>query len=190
MTRLGEALWSASLAFRIGRFDASAVDAFEDDDRTFWRSFWALPAALLLGYVSTRLMLGAVGGEAGMYGRSPASIAWNVAGALLSLVVAAEFARIVGRAERWPRFVVAQNWASLAQTTVLTAALVALAILGSASDLVQLAILAIGFWKLAFDWFVAKTALKVTGGQAALLTALQLALNLVLDRLAYGFATA
>ena len=178
MTRLGEALWSASLAFRIGRFDASAVDAFEDDDRTFWRSFWALPAALLLGYVSTRLMLGAVGGEAGMYGRSPASIAWNVAGALLSLVVAAEFARIVGRAERWPRFVVAQNWASLAQTTVLTAALVALAIL------------AIGFWKLAFDWFVAKTALKVTGGQAALLTALQLALNLVLDRLAYGFATA
>ena len=29
------------------------------------------------------------------------------------------------------------------------------------------AILAIGFWKLAFDWYVAKTALKITGGQAA-----------------------
>ncbi|MEQ9121536.1 MAG: hypothetical protein RIM80_03090 [Alphaproteobacteria bacterium] len=190
MTRLGEALWSASLAFRLGRFDASAVDAFQDDDRTFWRSFWALPVALLLGFVATRLMLGAIGAEAGMYRRSPASIAWDVTGALLSLAVAAEFARAVGKAERWPRYVVAQNWASLAQTIVLTLALLGLAMLGAASDFVQFAMLAIGFWKLAFDWYVAKTALQITGGQAALLTAVLLALSLVLDRLAYGFATA
>jgi len=177
MTRLGEAILNIRIAIRLGMFDGNAAAGFQDDDRTFWRSFWAVPPMLALTVIGTDLILPTpVEGAR----RSPTAIGWLGISVLAALLIAAEFARVVNRLDAWPRFVVAQNWASLIQGGMLAAAPAMLLLVGAPSSFLQLAMVAIGFWALAFDWYVAKKALNLTGIQAALLTGILLAAKLVI----------
>lgn len=173
MSRLADALVNIRLAWRLALFDGQAVGAVADDDRSVWRSFWVMPAALLLNGVAAAATAPAFGEVAEP--RSIAGPGWLVVTWLLSLNIAAEFARKMGRLDDFPRYVVAHNWAALIQAMVLAGSATLFAAAGDAAGKTSLFVIAVvGFWSLIYDWFVTKQALAVDGPPAALLIATQL----------------
>ncbi len=189
MSRLGEALFNIGIAWRLALFDGRAAKAFPDSDRSVWRSFWMLPAVLLLDRITGLLTASAFAAEDGSFGRSSFATGWLVVGWLLALVVSGEFARHMDRLDRWPRYVVAHNSAALIQASVFTAGIAVLNLAGASSDVYGLWVVGIGFWSLVYDWFVVRTVLEVPRPHAALLMAVLLLAALVVNQFASGFVT-
>jgi len=169
-------------AVLLGRGRPDGLLLIEDTPEGAWRSFLAaficLPAFLALRFFAWasfgmpdglgRALFAEVTGYA---------IAW-VAFALVSL----QLAGFWGRAAEWPRFIAAWNWTNVVQYLVLLALAVP-AMLGlpqAFGQLLTLAGLAYAVW---LEWFVARNALGVTGGQAAALVGVDLALGLFLGGL-------
>lgn len=190
MSRIAEALGNIVLAARVARFDGTAIPAFKDDDRTFWRSFAALPIVLFLDLAVSGAVGAAFEGVGVEADRSPLASGWLAAGWLLALVIAAEFAARIGSADDWPRFVVAHNWAALIQAVVFAAGVLVISALEVEGGAFNFWIVVVGFWSLVFDWFIVKTALKTTGGLAALLMAILLFAALFMNNLAAGLSGA
>lgn len=93
--------------------------------------------------------------------------------ALASLLVA----EAMGRRARWPHFIAAWNYTNVVQYLVLLLLTVP-AVLGGQSVLANgLALIGLGY-ALWLEWFVARLALRLGGGQAAGLVLLDLMLSL------------
>lgn len=175
------------LAARLAQFQGDAVERYPDDDRAFWRSFIGLFLILALDFLISDLSISAYGDPEAGLSRAPTASAWLAVGWLLNLAIAAEFARLVKRADRWPRFVVAHNWTSLLQSVVLATVIVVLASIEATSKTYDFWLVVLGFWSLMFDWYVVKVALKIDGPPAALLIAIMLAASLLVKALALDF---
>jgi hypothetical protein len=138
-----------------------------------WRSFAAaficLPAFFALRFMSSAGELTARAVSAELIGYA---IAW--AGfALISLAIA----RGWGLEAAWPRFITAWNWATIIQYLALFAAMLpgALGLPAPWANLLALAGLGYALW---LEWFVARAALGLNGGRAALLVAIDQAFGL------------
>ena len=81
----------------------------------------------------------------------------------------------IGRAELWPRYIAVWNWCNLVENLMQTAAGV-LVLVGMPEWLGQTASLVATGWALWLEWFATRVALRVTGVQAAGLTALDFAM--------------
>ena len=148
------------------------------------RSFWAIAVAL-----PAFILLRQLGGDAGT---TPAHdfaldllsyiIGW-IGFALLSRPVV----EAMGRAPRWPRFMVVWNWCNVVQYLLLVVAAVP-GLLG-APGLVQQAasLIAIG-WALWLEWFAIKLALEVSTLAALGLVGLDLSIGLALTALGQALA--
>lgn len=90
------------------------------------------------------------------------ALAWS--GYALATLAAAEAAQ---RRARWPLFVAAWNYTNVVQYVVLLAASGVPVLLGLPEEVVQMLGLAALGYVLWLEWFVARTALGVTGMQAA-----------------------
>lgn len=183
-----EAAANLAQALRLARFDGAAADGVPDDDRSVWRSFWAIPAVLILDRLVASLTEGAFSEADESLGRSSLASGWLAVGWLLGLNIAAEFARYMNRRERWPRYVAAHNWAALLQAGIFAVGVVVLTAFGASTDIYGLWVLAIGFWSLIFDWFVVKATLKVDGAPAALLMIILFFASLFVTQVAIGFS--
>lgn len=149
----------------------------EDTPEGAWRSFFAafvcLPAFLAIRFFAWAQ----TGGPGGM-GRALVAelagytIAW--AGfALISLAIVQTW----GRTAQWPRFIAAWNWTNVVQYAVILAAALPGAV-GAPAIVAQALTLAGLGYALWLEWFVARHALGVSGGQAGALVGADLALGL------------
>lgn len=190
MSLLSEARPNLQLAWRLAKFDKTAVDAFPDDDRTVWRSFWALPFVLLLDQLAAPLAAAAFPDIEADSARASISVGWLVVGWFLALNIAAEFAGALGRADRLPRYVVAHNWCAVVQASVFTSGVALLALLGAPEALYRMLIMVVGMWSLVYDWHVVKQGLNLNGWPAALLIAILLVAALIMTAVAQSFSAA
>jgi hypothetical protein len=171
-------------AFRLARGRADGLVFVESTPEGALRSFWAA-AICLPAYLALRLFGWASGGgpAGGSVGRALVveligyGIGW-VAFALASRPVA----EALGRLADWPRFVAAWNWSNVVQHLAMLGAAVpaALGLPGAATDALGLVVVGYALW---LEWFVAREALRVTGGRAAAFVVLDVALALFLHGL-------
>jgi len=175
-------------ALRLARFDADGLMYFDDDARAVVQSFFAAVIvapgyAILITQHLGRLELTAGPLSAGVVEFLGYVISWTAFPVLVH-----EFARVMERGERWCGFVVALNWSKVVQMAVYLPATLLAAGLGgedgpgAASLLTVAALLAV----LSYQWFVTRSALNVTGIQAAGLTGLDVMLGLTITALTDG----
>ncbi len=153
----------------------------EDTPAGVARSFWAA-AVCLPAFLALRLLSWSE--DAGPGAAPAASLLVELIGyacawagfALASLPLA----RALGREAAWPHFVAAWNWANVVQYAVVLALALpaALGLPASVAQGLGLAALGYAMW---LEWFVAKAALRIGGGQAAGFVAIDLAIGIVVS---------
>ncbi len=154
------------------------------------RSFWAA-AICLPGFLAFRLLAWAeTGGPELGIGRGLVAEMLGYACAWVGFALATlPLADASGRRAAWPQFIAAWNWANVVQYLVLLALTVPAAFGLPALIGNGLGLAALGY-ALWLEWFVAKTALGVSGGRAASFVLLDLVLGMfiggVVARLSMG----
>ena len=98
--------------------------------------------------------------------------------AVLSQRLAAE----MGRAALWPRFIALWNWCNLVQYLLLAGALVP-QLLGAPAVVAQTAWLVAMGWAVWLQWSATRLGLGLSGGRAALMVMVDMALGVVVVRL-------
>ncbi len=168
-------------AWRLAHFDAGGMAYFDRTVEGFRRSFrvavLVAPAFALLVYFHL-LDTPAAAGPARIV--LVEGIAYVIGWVAFPLAVL-HLARFVDRDAEAVGFIVAYNWSAILQMAVF----LPVAVLGDggvASFLGVLAILAI----LAYEWFIAKTALRLGGGGAAGVVAVDVALSILISAVADG----
>jgi hypothetical protein len=154
------------------------------------RSFWAA-AVCLPGFLALRLLAWAeTGGPGSGVGHGLAAELLGYACSWAGFALAAlPLAEATGRRAEWPQFIAAWNWANVVQYLVLLALTVPAA-LGLPPLLAHgLGLAALGY-ALWLEWFVAKTALRVSSGRATAFVVLDLVLGIFIGGLVGRLTTA
>jgi len=181
---LARAEFAAALAGVRGlvRFDARALAFFNATHEGFWRSFWA--AAILAPFaaiiVARRVIL------------EPPESLWRVIafetigyalGWLAFPLLMVRIADLLGRRDHYFLYIVAINWFQLVQIAF-AGPILLLGLMGiippAGEEVLSLLVFAA---LLGYDWFIAKSALRVAGGTAAALVIIKLLLDFLIDRL-------
>lgn len=171
-------------ALRLARGDRSGLSCFVASTEGFWRSF----RAALICYPLYVILLHLHGGDADptppptVEALAVETIAFVVSWTGFPLLVL-PIAGWLGRDANFLRFAVAYNWCHVPQTVLL--ALVAVAGAGGAlpTAAAQLLSLAAALAVLAYEWYVARVALEVTGPRAALVVLADIALDVLLTQI-------
>ncbi len=177
-------------AWRLLRGDETGFDHFDTTEEGFWRSFWALGAAIILTIPLSVAdhRLGTVYAEQveGYAFAAPLSIflaaefLTSVVGLIVYLLLMVPFLRAFGVAERYGTFVVAYNWASLL-IVLLSLPLSIAGFLGWLSwEAVLPFELVLSLIFLVYSWFIASVALNLSRLDAAAVVALELLVILAL----------
>jgi hypothetical protein len=149
---------------RIGTFKADGMAEFSATPQAFLNS---LAPLLALPVVGGLIMLGR-----GHVAEALASVLANLVILLAPPVAAHAVARWWGREALWLRYAVAYNWCQWAVALALLVAMVGGGILVAIGlpdmAVAQLAMLALAGYGIALNWFLARTALQLSGGRAAL----------------------
>jgi hypothetical protein len=154
-----------------------------DDPGTVRHSFWAaaicLPIFLALRLLAWRLEgAPAAGPVAGLLAEGLGFVIAWAGFALLSH----RLAEVFGRQAEWPGFLAAWNWTNVVQYGALLAvsAPAAFGLRGPLFGGLSLAVLGYALW---LEWFVARGALRLAPGQAAMLVGFDLLLSLFVNGL-------
>jgi hypothetical protein len=165
--------------FRLGRFRADGLDQFEGSVTAFLNSL-----APLLGFALVRALLMLLHGEV----RAAADDLLLTAVVLLGpLVISEKLAAVWNVGGAWLKFAVVLNWCQWTLPVVLFVCLLVSAFLVAAGWGEDMAVLAAAgvvlVYGLSLHWFLARRALGLGAGRAALLV---LAMNLGTGLLAIG----
>lgn len=187
MLSLRELIVAMYGAWRILRLDAAAVGWFENTPRAFWRSFYAavLVAPFYLAMTALDIAIGepAAPLRQGLINAIAYVMGW-VAYPLLMVYLTA----FLDRADTYFRYFAAYNWFHVIQAAIL----LPVSLMGAIAPLPQNASMLIGIIVLStilmYDWFIARTALRVDAGTAASLVVLDLLLSLLISGVADSLA--
>lgn len=172
---------SAALRLASGRPDG--VVLVPDDRRTLVRSFWAI--GLCLPAVVCRLLMS--WGGSGLPKDWPHQVGREVIVFMLGWLVFVEFthrlAPLMGRAEKWGRFVAVWNWCNVIEGVLviiggIPGALGAPPVVDQACELVMIG------WALWLEWYATRLALDVGAATAIGLVLLDQSIGIMLASLA------
>lgn len=174
-------------AWRLARLDPGGMGLFDLTVEGFWRSFFAAVVVAPFYFITVVIRFGTeaeTGLEAGVVAYLMVKLAAYGVGWVLYPIVMIGVARLMSLSERYVPFIIAYNWSGVIQM----AALFPLAMLeagGIANEgfFGVLAMVVTGA-VLFYQWFVARVALATTGLTAAAMVMLDLALAILVDRLA------
>lgn len=172
-------------AWRLAHLDVAGMSFFDRSVEGFWKSFFA--AVLVLpGYVLI-LMMHAAGGDG--YSAGPArilvveSLTYVIAWVAFPLVMF-YLAQNIGRAGEYTGYIVAFNWAQILEIAAFLPVKAVTTAQLLPEPLGGLLSLALDILVLAYEWFIARTALRMTGQGAAGIVLLTLALGIVVQTFA------
>ncbi len=168
-------------AWRLARFDAAGLRFFDNTVEAFWRSFYAalvvLPAFAILDLLRFR-GVAVTSGPFTVF--VVESIAYVIAWIAFPLAMF-HLSRHLGRSKLYCRYIVAYNWATVLQITLLliVAVITQTDVLprGLAALLTMIAMIGI----MCYQWFIARSALEVTPPVAAGIVLLDLVISFVLE---------
>jgi hypothetical protein len=169
-------------AWRLAHLDTAGMNFFDRSVEGFWKSFFA--AVLVLPGYALLLMMHATGGED--YSAGPArilaveSLTYVIAWVAFPLVMF-YLTQNIGRSGEYIGFIVAYNWA---QVIEIAAYLPVKAV--TAGHLLPDPVggflsMAVHIVVLAYEWFIARTALRISGPGAAGIVILALALVIIVE---------
>lgn len=177
MGRAREVAYALFGAYRLAHLDSSGLQYFNATVEGFWRSFLA---ALIVapGYVIL------IGLELGQLPET-ASLDWGGIALVQAIAYAINWTAFplamyylagrIGRQAEYVGYIVAYNWASVLQMAVMLPAVALQAMLPEGvGGLIVLPVVAL---TAAYQWFIARTALRVGGGAAAGVVGLDFALS-------------
>ncbi|MCA8929044.1 MAG: hypothetical protein KDC18_13325 [Alphaproteobacteria bacterium] len=172
-TTLQEHLW---VAFRLARREGQAVDEIANTQAAFWYSFQAALITLPMMVITVLLDYGGFPGALEML----AEVALFVVGWLLFPVAMLEIAPAIDRMQFYCRYIAASNWCSVFEDGLLT-----LVVVLRALDVIPGAIGGLLFfagvvWVFSYQFFVARNALRIDAGVAAMIIGARLLLAIVL----------
>lgn len=167
-------------AWRLALFDRKGLDFFDATIEAYWKSFYAAaivaPAYVLL----LVLRLSEVHTRAGPVAIAAIEILAYIIGWVAFPLVMIYVCDRMGRFDRYLRFIAAHNWSNVIQITVfLLATILAKGFLGG--SLAVFLGLAATVAILFYQWFIARTALEITGGAAAAIVGLDLLISILIN---------
>jgi hypothetical protein len=170
-------------ALRLAHGKADGVALASADQRSALHSFWAI--AFCLPSVLARLLMvwaedGAPVHVAHLAGRE---VIVFVLGWLLFVELTHLLAPLLGRTERWPRFIAVWNWCNVIEgVLVIIGGLPGLfgapSIIAEASELITIG------WALWLEWYATRLALGVAAGTAAAFVLLDQVIGILLASVA------
>ncbi len=168
-------------AWRLARFDADGLRFFDNTVEAFWRSFYAALVVLPAFAILDLLRFQGVAVTSGPFTVFVVeSIAYVIAWIAFPLAMF-HLSRHLGRSKLYCRYIVAYNWATVLQITLLLIVAVItqtdLLPRGLAALLTMIAMIGI----MCYQWFIARSALEVTPPVAAGIVLLDLVISFVLE---------
>lgn len=187
MITLRELSYGLVGAWRLLHLDKNGLHYFDDSLPGYWKSFTAalvaLPGFMIIQLLGLVVEPGAAGESGGVGVNWPRVVAiWLIVYVMfwtLFPIAAAYITAEINRGDRYLKFIVAHNWANVLQTAIGVPAL-ALLVASDGESGVFLFVL-ISFALLFYSWFIAKTALEVSGLIAAGFVVLDIVLSLALN---------
>ncbi len=153
------------------------------DNQPVGRSFWAMAACVPI-IVATRLMdLTPASPDVSLLRLGARDLIVFAVAWLGYAVVSHRVAGVLGRGERWPRFIAAWNWCNVAENLLIVVGAVP-GLLGAPPILDQAAQLFALGWAFWIEWYVTRTALGTTMLMAAWLVMLDESIGLMVSGLA------
>lgn len=176
-------------AWRLAWADPKGVDHFDASERGFWLSFWAAvlaaPAYALVVAINVMSPSDAAAPPIDdvrlLLVESIAYVIGWTAFPLAMITVADK----LGRAQFYPRYIVANNWGGLLEMTAFLPAVAVAESVPALSVLPALVALAM----FAYQWFIARTALMLTSRQALVPVAVNFAIGLAVALVARTLLT-
>jgi len=173
-------------AWRLAHLDKSGLGYFGESNEAFWKSFFA---AVLIAPGYAILIAIHLSGR-------PVQVDWISLLAIEGLIYAIAWVAFplaayhiveaLGQGARYRRYIVAYNWSQTIQLAARlpVALIVVLEVLPAGfSGFLDLAIFLL---LLGYSWFIARTALEISGLQAAMLVFVDLVLGFVVTAMADG----
>ena len=147
-------------AWRLARFDSGGMNYFDLSVRGFWRSFGA--AIVVLPIFIYFVAIGFEGTDAGAV-RFVIVKAVGYAAAWAAFPIAMVFlARILNLSANYAQFIIAANWASVLQVLLFIPVNTLAALASPTADAVAVLYLLTMLFVLAYQGFIARTALETT----------------------------
>lgn len=164
------------VAFRLAKRDQAALDDVANSEAAFWYSFLGMLLSLPFMLISITANSDVTLGPLGVLAETSVFIV----GWLLFPVAMLEIVRVIDRSQHYFRYVAASNWCSVLEDGVLTL-IVVLRFLEVLPELFG-GLLFFGciVWVLSFQFFVARNALQIDAGTAAVIIGVRLLLSLSL----------
>lgn len=180
-----EAAYSLFGAYRMAMLDPSGMQYFDRTPEGALRSFYAALLALP-GYALLLILRLWPEMQATPLPRFVAveGIAYIVSWTAFALTMV-HVTRFLDRADRYVGFLCAYNWSAVIQTAlyVPTVVIAEIALPGALGDGLVLGVM---MAMLAYQWFIARTALEVGGGIAAAIVMLDLVFSIMINGVADG----
>jgi len=162
------------------------VDAFDLTEKGFWHSFgaiWLALPAFVVGLAFERHRLGLLEPGASLFDAGSVTVVFAVGYLATFLALPLSMIAVVRRLDlgrRYVPFVIVTNWALAVGLTILSVP-AALLLLGWATpSLAVLYAIAFGAIVVRLFWFAIKTTLQVSGGLAAAIVVMALALDMLI----------
>ena len=176
-------------AFLLARGRPDGLGFVEDDLAGARRSFWA--AGLCVpAFIALRLMDWTQGGVPPHPTHDfAADLAVYAIGWAGFAVLSHPLARLLGKADSWPRFITAWNWCNVVQYMLLVLAGLP-GVLGAPALLVETIELAAWGWALWIEWYATRLTLELDGVQAAGVVVVDVALGLFVAALVASMSAA
>lgn len=172
-------------AWRLLHFDRAAIQYFDSTLDGFWKSFYAALVALPAVFVLRALFLANNPEIAATAGMSRVVMVFAIDYAyqwLLFPLVMFYLAEGIGRSRQYVAFIVARNWSQVIQFAIILPAAL-LVVMGGANEAgwgwVILIAAHMATW--VYGWFIARTALDISGLAAALIVFTELAISIVIS---------
>jgi hypothetical protein len=178
MREVAVALFGAT---RLAKGDAHGLDFFDDTVEAFWRSFWAAAVVAPPYLLLLAIELSGVPIHSGPMRVVLVEAVAYVIGWTAFPVAMFYLCEAIGRQDRYIRYIVAANWATVLQVSLylLVSAVIAIGILPGALALA--ASLATHLALAVYAWFIARVGLLVSPAGAAGIVALDIAISLALN---------
>ena len=167
-------------AWRLALLDRRGLDCFDDTVEAYWKSFNAAAIVAPAYALLLILRLYEIEARAGLFTIAIVETLAYVIGWVAFPLIMIYVCDRIGRFDRYWRYIVAHNWSNVIQVAVFFAAtILSKGMLGGGYSV------ALGFAAtvaiLFYRWFIARTALEVSGGAAAAIVGLDLMISLVIN---------